>query len=57
MNQMIKQIALSFEGIFKKKKLVLNLVFSEKEQFVKADTTFSILVSVPLSMSVSRYHV
>lgn len=36
-NQMIKQIALSFEGTFKKKKLVLNLVFSEKEQFVKAD--------------------
>ena len=36
-NQMIKQIALSFEGTFKKKKLVLNLVFSQKEQFVKAD--------------------
>lgn len=36
-NLMIKQIALSFEGTFKKKKLVLNLVFSEKEQFVKAD--------------------
>ena len=36
-NQMIKQIALSFEGTFKKKKLVLNLVFSEKEQFVEAD--------------------
>ena len=36
-NQMIKQIGLSFEGTFKKKKLVLNLVFSEKEQFVKAD--------------------
>lgn len=36
-NQMIKQIALSFEGTFKKKKLVLNLVFSEKEQFVWAD--------------------
>ena len=36
-NQMIKQIALTFEGILKKKKLVLNLVFSEKEQFVKAD--------------------
>lgn len=36
-NQMIKQIALSFEGTFKKKKLVLNLVFSEKEQFVTAD--------------------
>ncbi len=36
-NQMIKQIALSFEGTFKKKKLVLNLVFSEKEQFVRAD--------------------
>ena len=34
---MIKQIALSFEGTFKKKKLVLNLVFSEKEQFVRAD--------------------
>lgn len=36
-NQMIKLIALSFEGTFKKKKLVLNLVFSQKEQFVKAD--------------------
>jgi len=36
-NQMIKQIALSFEGTFKKKKLVLNLVFSEKEQLVEAD--------------------
>ncbi len=36
-NQMIKLIGLSFEGTFKKKKLVLNLVFSEKEQFVKAD--------------------
>lgn len=36
-NQMIKQIGLSFEGTFKKKKLVLNLVFSEKEQFVRAD--------------------
>ena len=36
-NQMIKQIALSFEGTFKKKKLVMNLVFSEKEQFVRAD--------------------
>jgi len=36
-NQMIKQIALSFEGTFKKKKLILNLVFSEKEQFVEAD--------------------
>ena len=36
-NHMIKLIALSFEGTFKKKKLVLNLVFSEKEQFVKAD--------------------
>lgn len=36
-NGMIKQIALSFEGTFKKKKLVLNLVFSEKEQFVHAD--------------------
>jgi len=36
-NQMIKQIGFSFEGTFKKKKLVLNLVFSEKEQFVKAD--------------------
>lgn len=36
-NKMIKQIALTFEGTFKKKKLVLNLVFSEKEQFVKAD--------------------
>ena len=36
-NKMIKQIALSFEGTFKKKKLVLNLVFSQKEQFVKAD--------------------
>ena len=36
-NKMIKQIGLSFEGTFKKKKLVLNLVFSSKEQFVKAD--------------------
>ncbi len=36
-NQMIKLIALSFEGTLKKKKLVLNLVFSQKEQFVKAD--------------------
>ena len=36
-NEMIKQIALSFEGTFKKKRLVLNLVFSEKEQFVRAD--------------------
>jgi len=36
-NAMIKQIALSFEGTFKKKKLVLNLVFSEKEQFVYGD--------------------
>ena len=36
-NQMIKQIALSFEGTFMKKKLVLNLVFSQKEQLVKAD--------------------
>jgi len=36
-NQMIKQIALSFEGTFKKKKLVLNLVFSEKVQYVEAD--------------------
>lgn len=36
-NQMIKQIAMSFEGTFKKKKLVLNLIFSQKEQFVQAD--------------------
>lgn len=36
-NQMIKQIALAFEGLCKKKKLVLNLVFSSKEQFVEAD--------------------
>ncbi len=36
-NQMIKQIALSFEGTFKQKKLVMNLVFSEKEQRVRAD--------------------
>ena len=36
-NKMIKQIALSFEGTFKKKKLMMNLVFSEKEQFVEAD--------------------
>lgn len=36
-NQMIKLIARSFEGTLKKKKLVLNLVFSGKEQFVKAD--------------------
>ena len=36
-NQMIKQIALSFEGTFKKKKLTLDLVFSSKEEFVEAD--------------------
>lgn len=36
-NQMIKQIALTFEGMCKKKKLVLNLVFSSKEQFAEAD--------------------
>ena len=36
-NRMIKQIALTFEGTFKKKKLVLNLVFSQKETFVEAD--------------------
>lgn len=36
-NGMIKQIALTFEGTFKKKKLVLNLVFSQKEQLVEAD--------------------
>ena len=36
-NQVIKQIALSFEGTFKKKKLTLNLVFSSKEEFVEAD--------------------
>ena len=36
-NKMIKQIGLAFEGTFKKKKLVLNLVFSAKEQFVEAD--------------------
>lgn len=36
-NQMIKQIAMSFEGVFKKKKLVMNLVFSQKEQYVNAD--------------------
>ena len=36
-NQMIKQIAMSFEGTFKKKKLTLNLVFSSKEEFVEAD--------------------
>ncbi len=36
-NKMIRQIALSFEGTFKKKKLVLNLVFSQKETFVEAD--------------------
>ena len=36
-NQVIKQIALSFEGTFKKKKLTLNLVFSEKVQLVTAD--------------------
>lgn len=37
-NKMIKQIGLSFEGTFKQKKLVLNLEFSEKEQFVEADS-------------------
>ncbi len=36
-NQMIKQIALTFEGTFKKKRLVLKLEFSQKEQFVEAD--------------------
>ena len=36
-NQIIKQIALSFEGIFKKKRLTLDLVFSSKEEFVEAD--------------------
>ncbi len=36
-NKMIRQIALSFEGTFKKKNLVLNLVFSQKETFVEAD--------------------
>jgi signal transduction histidine kinase len=36
-NKMIRQIALTFEGTFKKKKLVLNLVFSQKETFVEAD--------------------
>ena len=36
-NKMIRQIALTFEGTFKKKKLVLNLVFSQKESFVEAD--------------------
>ena len=36
-NQVIKQIALSFEGTFKQKKLTLNLVFSSKEEFVEAD--------------------
>ena len=36
-NKMIKQIGLSFEGTFKKKKLTLNLVFSQKEQWVEAD--------------------
>ncbi len=37
-NKMIRQIALSFEGTFKKKNLVLNLVFSQKETFVEADS-------------------
>ncbi len=36
-NAMIKQIALTFEGTFKKKRLILNLVFSEREIFVAAD--------------------
>jgi signal transduction histidine kinase len=36
-NQIIKQIALSFEGTFKKKRLSLDLVFSSKEEFVEAD--------------------
>ena len=36
-NKMIKQIGLSFEGTFKKKRLMLNLIFSEKEQYVEAD--------------------
>ena len=36
-NQMVKQIGISFEGTFKKKNLILNLIFSQKEQFVYAD--------------------
>ncbi len=36
-NQMIKQIAISFEGIFKNKNMILNLIFSQKEQLVYAD--------------------
>ena len=36
-NQLIKQIAKTFEGSCKKKKLVLNLIFSEEELFVAAD--------------------
>ena len=36
-NRMIRQMALTFEGTFKKKSLVLNLVFSQKETFVEAD--------------------
>lgn len=36
-NAMIKQIALTFEGTFKKKKLVLNLIFGQREQLVEGD--------------------
>lgn len=36
-NAMTKQIAESFEGTVKKKRIVFNLVFSEKEQLVNAD--------------------
>ncbi len=36
-NGMIKQIALTFEGTCKKRKIVLNLIFSQKESFVSAD--------------------
>ena len=36
-NQMIKQISISFEGTFKTKNLIVNLIFSQKEQLVYAD--------------------
>lgn len=37
-NEMIRKSALTFEGTVKKKKLSLNLIFSERETFVEADS-------------------
>ncbi len=37
-NDMIRKIALTFEGTIKKKKLRLNLIFSQHEMFVEADS-------------------